>query len=119
MAERHRGRSLQDTQSPFRRSSRNISEAGGRENVNGPSGLPVFRGQPRLKPRPNCFPCKDFQAVPLADFAFQRCISPRCGYTCGAEEVRVACPQCGDLLDVAYDWDKARPPTSLRYFEQM
>ena len=39
-----------------------------------------------------------FPAVPLADFAFQRCISPACGYTCGAEEVRTACPKCGDLL---------------------
>jgi threonine synthase len=57
--------------------------------------------------------------VPLADFAFQRCISPACGHTCGAEEVRTACPRCGDLLDVAYDWNKARPPKSLKYFEQM
>jgi len=57
--------------------------------------------------------------VPLADFAFQRCISPACGHTCGAEEVRIACPKCGDLLDVVYDWDKAKPPTSLKYFEQM
>src|SRR3954471_16660788 len=57
--------------------------------------------------------------MPLADFAFQRCISPACGQTCGAEEVRTACPECGDLLDVAYDWEKARPPKSLNYFEQM
>ena len=55
----------------------------------------------------------------LADFAFQRCIAAGCGYTCGAEEVRTACPQCGDLLDVLYDWEKARPPKSLQYFEQM
>jgi threonine synthase len=57
--------------------------------------------------------------VPLADFAFQRCISPACGHVCGAEEVRTACPKCGDLLDVAYDWEKARPPSSLQFFEQM
>jgi threonine synthase len=57
--------------------------------------------------------------VSLASFAFQRCISPACGYTCGIEEVRTACPKCGDLLDVAYDWDKAQPPKSLRYFEEM
>lgn len=31
----------------------------------------------------------------------------------------VACPRCGDLLDIAYDWNRARPPESLRYFEQM
>jgi threonine synthase len=34
-------------------------------------------------------------------------------------EELVACPKCGDLLDIAYDWDRARPPTSLSYFEQM
>ena len=55
----------------------------------------------------------------LSDFAFQRCIRPACGTTCGAEEVRTACPKCGDLLDVAYDWDKTRPPKSLRYFDEM
>ncbi|MBW8883302.1 MAG: threonine synthase, partial [Planctomycetia bacterium] len=57
--------------------------------------------------------------MPLADFAFQKCISPACGHCVGAEEVRSACPKCGDLLDVIYDWDKARPPKSLSYFEQM
>ena len=55
----------------------------------------------------------------LTPFAFQRCISPGCGSTFGVEEVRTACPKCGDLLDVAYDWDKAKPPKSLRYFEEM
>ncbi|MCU0880553.1 MAG: threonine synthase [Pirellulaceae bacterium] len=57
--------------------------------------------------------------MPLADFAFQRCIRPACGTTCGPEEVRTACPKCGDLLDVVYDWDRAQPPKSLRYFEEM
>jgi threonine synthase len=55
----------------------------------------------------------------LADFAFQRCIQPACGTTCGIEEVRTACPKCGDLLDVAYDWNRAQPPPSLAWFEQM
>lgn len=57
--------------------------------------------------------------MPLAPFAFQRCISPSCGHTCGAEEVLTACPRCGDLLDVEYDWPRARPPDRLSYFEQM
>ena len=34
------------------------------------------------------------------------------------DEARVACEQCGNLLDVVYDWDRLRPPGSLRYFEQ-
>lgn len=54
-----------------------------------------------------------------ADVAFQKCLSARCGATFDVGEVLVACPRCGDLLDIAYDWDRARPPNSLRYFEQM
>lgn len=30
----------------------------------------------------------------------------------------MACEACGDLLDVVYDWDRLRPPSSLRYFEE-
>ena len=30
----------------------------------------------------------------------------------------MACGRCGSLLDVTYDWDRAQPPTSLRFFEQ-
>lgn len=48
--------------------------------------------------------------------AFQRCVSPACGATYGVDEVRVAC-ECGNLLDVAYDWERNRPPDSWKYFE--
>jgi threonine synthase len=30
----------------------------------------------------------------------------------------VACTRCGNLLDVAYDWDRLRVPASLKVFEQ-
>ena len=36
-----------------------------------------------------------------------------CGATYDIHEVRVACERCGDLLDVAYDWDRAQPPRKL------
>lgn len=52
------------------------------------------------------------------DVAFQRCISPACGATYGVEEVRVECGHCGNLLDVSYDWDRVRPPKTLRWFEE-
>ncbi len=52
-----------------------------------------------------------------SDVAFQQCILPTCGTTYGVEEVKVACDDCGNLLDVVYDWDRSRPPASLRYFE--
>ncbi len=38
---------------------------------------------------------------------------PDCGATYDVHEVRVACARCGDLLDVAYDWDRAEPPRKL------
>jgi threonine synthase len=50
--------------------------------------------------------------------AFQRCISPACGETYAIDEIRVACGQCGGLLDVAYEWDKLATPKSLAHFEQ-
>jgi threonine synthase len=31
--------------------------------------------------------------------------------------VLVACKACGGLLDVIYDWDRLRPPTSWKFFE--
>ncbi|HEV3004975.1 MAG TPA: threonine synthase [Pirellulales bacterium] len=52
------------------------------------------------------------------DLAFQRCVSPGCAATYGIDEARVGCKACGGLLDVAYDWDRARPPGSWEFFEQ-
>lgn len=54
----------------------------------------------------------------LCDLAFQRCIYPACGATYGIDEVRVSCSACGGLLDVAYDWQRLRPPASWSFFEQ-
>ncbi len=51
------------------------------------------------------------------DVAFQRCVSPDCGMTYALDEVRVAC-QCGQLLDVAYDWERLSAPKSLKWFEE-
>lgn len=53
-----------------------------------------------------------------SEFAFQRCINPSCGATYGVEEVLNACAKCGALLDVAYDWDRAPLPGSLKDFEK-
>ena len=61
-----------------------------------------------------------FQAspdIPDTSPCFQSCISPRCGATYGIDEVRVACGRCGNLLDVAYDWERLPVPKSLAAFE--
>jgi threonine synthase len=60
---------------------------------------------------------RPISVLPKTQVALQRCISPSCGATYAIDEVRVAC-QCGQLLDVSYDWDRIRLPKSLDYFEQ-
>ena len=56
--------------------------------------------------------------VAHTDLAFQQCISPVCGATFSIDEVLTSCPVCGNLLDVTYDWDRLRPPTSFEVFER-
>jgi threonine synthase len=51
------------------------------------------------------------------DAVFQRCINPACAATLPVDDTRFVCARCGNLLDVAYDWDQVRPPRSLREFE--
>jgi threonine synthase len=53
------------------------------------------------------------------DAVYQRCISASCGATFSAGELHTACPRCGDLLDVVYDWDRlpVPPPKRLADFE--
>jgi len=53
----------------------------------------------------------------VPDIAFQRCISPSCGATFDIGQALVSCPSCGNLLDVAYDWERAKVPDSLQFFE--
>src|SRR4051812_26761273 len=53
----------------------------------------------------------------MTDRAFQQCISPACAATFGVDEVHVACPKCGSLLDIRYDWSRLPVPRSLNFFE--
>jgi threonine synthase len=53
----------------------------------------------------------------MTDAVFQRCIDPSCGGTAPVDDTSFACPRCGGLVDVAYDWTRLRPPASLREFE--
>ena len=49
--------------------------------------------------------------------AYQRCLNFRCGATYDVLETHFACPACGDLLDIAYDWDRLPVPKHLSDFE--
>jgi threonine synthase len=51
------------------------------------------------------------------DAVFQRCINPACAATVALDDTSFVCPRCGGLFDVAYDWNRLEPPTSLRFFE--
>jgi threonine synthase len=53
----------------------------------------------------------------MSDLAFQRCINPACRATADLSDTRFACPACGGLLDVAYDWDRLPVPRSFKHFE--
>ena len=48
--------------------------------------------------------------------AYQKCINPGCGaeFDCGQEFFK--CPQCGELLDILYDWNKVAVPAKLSDF---
>ena len=54
----------------------------------------------------------------MTSLAYQRCINPHCSKTFGIEEILHACPDCGELFDVEYDWNKQPPPKNLTHFEQ-
>ncbi len=54
----------------------------------------------------------------MADCVCQKCIDPQCGAEYGVEEVLTACPKCGNLLDIQYDWDRLPTPKSLKDFEK-
>ena len=51
------------------------------------------------------------------DIAYQQCMNAACGARLGIEETVFECPQCGDLLDVQYDWSRAALPKRLKDFE--
>jgi threonine synthase len=51
------------------------------------------------------------------DLAFQRCINPSCRTELSVDQAVFACPACGDLLDVVYDWDRLPVPRQLSAFE--
>jgi threonine synthase len=56
-------------------------------------------------------------ATTQTDLAYQRCLNPACDATFSVGQAYFACPSCGDLLDVVYDWDRLPVPRRLSEFE--
>ncbi len=48
--------------------------------------------------------------------AYQKCINPACGAEFDRTDVVVKCPQCGDLLDVQYNWGDIEVPAKMTDF---
>jgi threonine synthase len=55
--------------------------------------------------------------VTTTELAYQQCLNPACRATLSVGQVAFACPECGDLIDVVYDWDRLPVPRGLRDFE--
>jgi threonine synthase len=53
------------------------------------------------------------------EFAYQKCLNRDCETTYSVSETLTRCPKCGDLLDVAYEWDRIELPRRLSDFQQM
>jgi threonine synthase len=53
----------------------------------------------------------------MTEVACQRCIHADCGATVALDDTSFECRKCGSLMDVVYDWDRARPPRNLKEFE--
>ncbi len=47
-----------------------------------------------------------------AELAHQKCISPACGADYDVHQVLTRCRECGNLLDVVYDWGRVSLPAS-------
>jgi len=50
--------------------------------------------------------------------SFQQCMNPQCSATYSVQESHFSCPDCGDLLDVRYEWDRLEVPKTLSEFEK-
>jgi threonine synthase len=57
-------------------------------------------------------------SVTTADLAYQQCLNPECRATVSVDQALFACPACGDLIDVVYDWDRLPVPGHLKDFEK-
>lgn len=51
-----------------------------------------------------------------SDAAFQKCINPNCAAEFDCSQAIFKCPECGELLDARYDWDKIEVPHKLSDF---
>ena len=56
--------------------------------------------------------------MPLCENAWQQCVSADCRSRYELSQTLTSCTNCGNLLDIQYDWGKLPVPKSLQEFEQ-
>ncbi len=52
----------------------------------------------------------------MAETAYQQCINPDCGVQFDCGQSLFKCPECGELLDILYNWDKIEVPGRMSEF---
>ena len=52
----------------------------------------------------------------ITDVSFQKCINPDCAAEFDCGQAMFKCPNCGELLDIQYNWDKIEVPRKLSDF---
>ncbi|MHC4737375.1 MAG: threonine synthase [Planctomycetota bacterium] len=52
----------------------------------------------------------------VSDAAYQKCINPGCSAEFDCGQAMFKCPDCGELLDARYNWDKIEVPEKLSEF---
>ncbi len=52
----------------------------------------------------------------ITEAAYQKCINPDCGAEFDCGQAMFKCPNCGELLDARYNWDKIAVPGKLSEF---
>jgi len=56
--------------------------------------------------------------VKNTDASYQKCINLDCGAEFDCGQVMFKCPNCGELLDIRYNWDKIEVPAKLSDFSR-
>src|SRR3990170_2258042 len=52
----------------------------------------------------------------MSEVAYQECINPSCGAKVDVQDQSFACPKCGGLMDVGYEWKLIPLPRRMKEF---
>ena len=74
----------------------------------------------KLRPQsPFCFNNRWLKPMSLSQYSYQQCVSSSCNAKFDLGKTLTSCPDCGNLLDIKYEWERFRIPKSLANFESL